>query len=118
MLAVEAVDVNWQSFDGKTALLLAAAEGHCACMQLLLEHGADVNLSDHMQESPLLAGIVNLLFCMYEIADICLLYVVKYFRQCYILCSNCVCVFFVITVDYSSTPKIFKSLGLFEQVFL
>jgi len=50
------VDVNWQSFDGKTALLLAAAEGHASCVQLLIQHGADVNLSDCMQEAPLLAG--------------------------------------------------------------
>jgi len=55
-VSVEAVDVNWQSFDGKTALLLAAAEGHSTCMQLLLHHGADVNLSDYMQDAPLLAG--------------------------------------------------------------
>jgi len=70
MLAVETVEVNWQSFDGKTALLLAAAEGHCASIQLLLAHGADVNLSDHMQESPLLAGRIILLFCMSEITNI------------------------------------------------
>jgi len=53
---VEAVDVNWQSFDGKTALLLAAAEGNYLCMQFLLQHGADVNLADCMQHAPLLAG--------------------------------------------------------------
>jgi len=67
ILALEAVDINWQSFDGKTALLLAATEGHCACIQLLLKHGADVNLSDHMQESPLLAGRIFLLFLVSDI---------------------------------------------------
>ena len=65
MHAVEAVDVNWQSFDGKTALLLAASEGHSTCMQLLLQHGADVNLSDCMQEAPLFAGRrILLLLCV------------------------------------------------------
>lgn len=58
--AVEVVNVNWQSFDGKTALLLAAAEGHTSCVQLLLQHAADVNLSDCMQEAPLSAGTVIL----------------------------------------------------------
>jgi len=69
-LVVEAVDVNWQSFDGKTALLLAATEGHFTCTQILLQHGADVNLSDHMQETPLLAGRVILLICVSQIADV------------------------------------------------
>jgi len=69
--AVEAVDVNWQSFDGKTALLLAASEGYSNCMQLLLQHGADVNLSDCMQEAPLLAGRIILLFCVSEQAVGC-----------------------------------------------
>jgi len=62
LCSVEAVNVNWQSFDGKTALLLAAAEGHSSCVQLLLQHGADVNLSDCMDEAPLSAGIVVKLF--------------------------------------------------------
>jgi len=56
VFVVEVVDVNWQSFDGNTALLLAAAEGHNTCVQLLLLNGADVNLSDCMYEAPLLAG--------------------------------------------------------------
>jgi len=60
--AVEVVDVNWQSFDGKTALLLAAAEGYSTCVQLLLQRGADVNFPDCMQEAPLLAGGINLQF--------------------------------------------------------
>jgi len=59
---VDVVDTNWQSFDGKTALLLAAAEGHSSSIELLLQHGADVNLSDAMQEAPLLAGRVVLCF--------------------------------------------------------
>jgi len=61
MHAVDVV-VNWQSFDGKTALLLAAEEGHSTSVQLLLQHGADVNLSDCMQEAPLLAGRINMHF--------------------------------------------------------
>lgn len=81
--SVEAVDANWQSFDGKTALLLAAAEGHCICMQLLLEHGADVNLSDHMQESPLLAGGV-ILFCL----KLLVLNMVESITQSHALCSD------------------------------
>ena len=62
MHGVEVVDVNWQSFDSKTALLLAAAEGHSSSIQLLLQHGADVNLSDHMKEAPLFAGRIMLMF--------------------------------------------------------
>jgi len=64
--ATEVVDVNWQSFDGRSALLLAASEGYTACMQLLVQHGADVNLSDCMQDAPLLAGTIILLFCVSE----------------------------------------------------
>ena len=60
--AVEAVDVNWQTSDGRTALLLTAEEGYSSCMQLLLQHGADVNLSDRLQYAPLLAGRITLMF--------------------------------------------------------
>ena len=60
--AVEAVDVNWQSFDGKTALLLAVEAGYSICMQLLLQHGADVSLSPSYQNAPLLTGRITLMF--------------------------------------------------------
>ena len=60
--AVEAVDVNWQTSNGATALLVAAEEGYSSCMQLLLQHGADVSLSDRQQKAPLLAGRITLMF--------------------------------------------------------
>lgn len=36
-------DVNSQAADLATPLLIAAQEGHAACVDLLLDHGADPN---------------------------------------------------------------------------
>lgn len=47
------IDVNWMSFEGQTALHLACEEGHLSCIQLLLEHGANMNLRDVLQQTPL-----------------------------------------------------------------
>ena len=49
-------DVNWQSFDGKTALLTATEEGHIECMTLLLDHKANPNIPDAMDQYPILQG--------------------------------------------------------------
>ncbi|GIY76004.1 ankyrin repeat and SOCS box protein 3 [Caerostris extrusa] len=54
-------DINWTSHEGETALLLACKrhEGSVASafVSLLLEHGADPNILDNEQDSPLLAAI-------------------------------------------------------------
>jgi len=44
---------------GQTALLLAAAAGHSACVQLLLERGASVDITDSSGQSPLLLASRN-----------------------------------------------------------
>jgi len=49
-------DVNYQSFDGKTALHIAAAGGHLNCLKALLEHGANPNIIDSWFETPLFSG--------------------------------------------------------------
>ena len=48
--------VNMQAFDGPTALFLAAVQGHFACVDLLLKHEADPDITDHMNVTPLHAG--------------------------------------------------------------
>ena len=55
----EATDLSWQSFEGATALLVAAEEGHKDVMKLLLDHGAKPNVPDSMDQYPLLAGTVQ-----------------------------------------------------------
>ena len=59
--AVEVVDVNC-FLDGETALMLAAAAGNSTCVQLLLQYGADVNLSSCCSDPPLIQGRLILLF--------------------------------------------------------
>ena len=58
---VEVVDVNCV-LDGVTALMLAAAAGNTHCVQLLLQYGADVNLSGCCSRPPLTEGRIILLF--------------------------------------------------------
>ena len=57
--SVGATFVGWASFEGRSALLLAAEEGHIECVEMLLQHGADPNQVDSMEASPLLAGITQ-----------------------------------------------------------
>lgn len=52
--------VGWQSFEGYSALLLAAEQGHKECVEILLQNGADPNQKDSMDNSPLLAGKIML----------------------------------------------------------
>jgi ankyrin repeat protein len=56
LLQQEATDINWKSHDGVTTLLLAIRTNQFRLAQLLVSYGADVNIADHMQVTPLLAG--------------------------------------------------------------
>ena len=49
-------DVSWVDFTGQTPFLRAALSGDVAVMRLLLEHGADPNLSTHAGTTPLMAA--------------------------------------------------------------
>ncbi|XP_050404908.1 ankyrin repeat and SOCS box protein 3 [Patella vulgata] len=53
LLRQEAVDVNWQTFEGETALLLAARQGHRSCVHTLLCTNADVNMATNEGFTPL-----------------------------------------------------------------
>eukprot|EP00756_Hemistasia_phaeocysticola_P008006 Hpha_TRINITY_DN14464_c0_g1::TRINITY_DN14464_c0_g1_i1::g.157384::m.157384/K01425/glsA, GLS; glutaminase len=47
-------------YDRRTALHLASEEGHLECVQLLVEHGADVNCCDRWGTTPLKGAVHNL----------------------------------------------------------
>ncbi|XP_076354076.1 uncharacterized protein LOC143248940 isoform X2 [Tachypleus tridentatus] len=53
-------DVNWQTHEGETALLLACKRRHgedaAIAVRMLLRYGANVNISDNEEETPLLAA--------------------------------------------------------------
>ena len=47
-------DVNATGEDGVTCLLVACRHGYTECVELLIQQGADVNISDKEQNSPLI----------------------------------------------------------------
>lgn len=56
----EDTNINWVTHEGETALLLACKRRSCSdassVVKLLLEYGADPNIQDNEEDSPLLAG--------------------------------------------------------------
>ncbi|XP_057791590.1 integrin-linked protein kinase 1-like isoform X2 [Salvia miltiorrhiza] len=56
---------NVQDYDNRTALHLAASEGHASIVELLLAYNADVNLRDRWQRTPLADAK------LYQHRDIC-----------------------------------------------
>lgn len=52
------MNINEQCFQGKTALLLAAEAGSVESASMLITHGADLDLRDNMDTTPLIAGKV------------------------------------------------------------
>ena len=47
-------DINERNAQGESPLLIATHENNVALAQLLIDNGADVNLQDHIQDSPYL----------------------------------------------------------------
>jgi len=45
--------LNSYDYDGRTALHLAASEGHIDVVQYLIAHGANINLTDARGNKPL-----------------------------------------------------------------
>jgi len=54
LLEREENDVNWRSFEGYTALMLASQKAHEEIVRLLLQHGADPSINNNYEESPLM----------------------------------------------------------------
>lgn len=52
-------DSNLRNLDGETPLILAACEGHNDMTALLIENGADINLTDNLQQSALYYATEN-----------------------------------------------------------
>jgi ankyrin repeat protein len=68
LLALPSVDVNKGDYDKRTAIHLAAGEGHVDVIKLLIQHNADVNVEDRFGNRPLddaqrgkRAEVINLL---------------------------------------------------------
>ncbi|CAI9282683.1 unnamed protein product [Lactuca saligna] len=53
MMLREGISPNVQDYDNRTALHLAASEGHASIVELLLHYKADVNLDDRWHRTPL-----------------------------------------------------------------
>ena len=53
---VDVTEVGWQSFEGNTALMVACEQGNVECVKLLLDHKADPNVANNVDDFPLLAG--------------------------------------------------------------
>lgn len=56
LILTEDSDVNWKTFEGETALLLAARAGHLQCTRMLLKNGAEVNSPTNEMYTPLFEG--------------------------------------------------------------
>lgn len=64
LLRQEDSDVNWKTFEGETALLLAARAGHLQCTRMLLKNGAEVNSPTNEMYTPLFEAVnANSLSC-------------------------------------------------------
>uniref|UniRef100_A0A8D8Q4E6 glutaminase n=2 Tax=Cacopsylla melanoneura TaxID=428564 RepID=A0A8D8Q4E6_9HEMI len=50
---VSGLDMSLSDYDGRTALHLAAAEGHEECVQFLIECGVDIDVKDRWGKTPL-----------------------------------------------------------------
>lgn len=51
ILDTKGIDINLQDSEGQTALFYASSCGHKACVQLLLQHGADKDIVDNEESS-------------------------------------------------------------------
>ena len=59
MMLARAVDVNGQDYDGRSALHVAAANGHIDMVGFLLGAGADTSLQDRFGNTPRMEAITN-----------------------------------------------------------
>lgn len=50
-MLIQGMSPNVQDYDNRTALHLAASEGHASIVELLLAYNADVNLRDRWQRT-------------------------------------------------------------------
>ena len=55
---------------GSTALYVAAQEGHCGIVRMLLEAKADVNIKDNVSESCSSNGVVHWLSPVLSVCDV------------------------------------------------
>ena len=60
----EDVDIDWQTFEGETALLLACRKGRAACVEKLIENGANIDLPTNELVTPLHEG-EQFFFCYF-----------------------------------------------------
>ncbi len=49
--------INKKDVDGKTAVYYASEKGHNACLQLLIDYGADLNVQDDLGNTPLMRAV-------------------------------------------------------------
>lgn len=67
-MLIQGMSPNMQDYDNRTALHLAASEGHASIIELLLAYNADVNLRDRWQRTVIAFAFLFLSFPFHQVS--------------------------------------------------